>query len=228
MTENHTIGLDLSLNSPGWCHVNHLTGRVRLYCLQQSVRKHGALVRRGEVQLDDQGLWTLQMFPFDKNTKRQTVTTRMAQHLKYMRQSLEHVPRTARIMCEGFSNNSRTNCILQLAEVQGAWKTALCEMGFVHDPHMVPPSTAKKAFTRSGASGKNSMYEEFQRRGCPDLLKVLETEDTEAKPVQDLVDAYGLACEWDRELELLREAANKRKRTKKRKREVDEAFPEFV
>lgn len=221
----HTIGLDLSVNSPGFCHIDHSTGKVRLFAFQQLKKKHAHLMASNEHQIADK--WFLRIFPFDKNSKKHTVAARVAQQLPAVREALKDVPRDAHIMCEGYSQKSVSNNILQLAEVQGAWRASLREMGFSRPIVTVPPSTAKKAFTGTGASGKCGMYEAFRARGGPDLVRLFAVSDGEAKPVQDLVDAYGLAVTWQEELELLRDANERKGRRKKRKREIDESFPSF-
>lgn len=214
-----TVGLDVSCDSPGLC-ILWDTGEVDLVGVQQKKTKE-------VLGMQTSGKFRVHMMPYDKKT---SVTQRGMQYSQILRKCLAPlVPRKdeVRLVIEGYSFNSKSSSITQLAEMQGHVKHVLADMGFA-EPVQAPPSMAKEAFTGKGDANKVGMYAKFLELGGPRLLKMLGRKrmDTDAnKPTEDLVDAYALAACYDKILSMKEVAQADRLRKKRRKRAQKEEFP---
>ncbi len=192
------IGLDLSLNSPGWVSVNAETKVLHFYWLRQRVKEKANF----DVLVDNAAspfyAWTLRGTALETpddltplgSTELYNRFTRVIGCVSGTLTPGTHVIFEA--PAYGATQQSSQRCLMELG---GCLRLGLSSAGFTFSE--VAPNSAKKIFCGKGKAKKTHMHNAWLNDWhLPDLRLLLNIGDKTKDiphPVQDLVDALAVA-----------------------------------
>lgn len=172
------LGLDLSLNSPGFAIRDGAD--LHLWFFAQRKRERGLKWQ----SLD--GRVRIVSLDFDTKWQKDAKIERIRSSLAEI---LDLFP-VERAFVEDYAFNAATSSLTALAEVRGVVCNLLHQRRVEYTS--VAPSSLKKGFAGRGGATKDDMLVAFVARGYPDIRAPLRIATTD-NPVEDLVDAAALA-----------------------------------
>jgi hypothetical protein len=168
------VGFDISKTSPAVSWVHPDTGHLTVHCVQN--------IQRNQTFSNN----NFSLFVHPPLSGRQSCCDWLC--------SLQlPPPNQCRVAIEGHAfAATHTNNSSHVIEIVGALKHCLHRNGYQWV--VFPPTKVKKAWTGSGRSNKKQMYDEWIKRGYPDIHSMWNPRARNIqKPVEDIVDATAVA-----------------------------------
>ena len=105
--------------------------------------------------------------------------------------AIHHITKqkTEKVYIEDYSMGSKGR-VFGIAENTGLLKHFIWRYNIPIVP--IAPTKIKKDFTGKGGAKKAQMEEEFKKRTCLDLRKVLNLTDKQENPISDIIDSFAL------------------------------------
>lgn len=208
-----TVGIDLSLSSPGMCIFDPCAKIV--YCFFLPSRRKD-IPRRFDCESPWSGgcqicVRVLKPYPpgvTGDQERYEHVTTELVERIKACHQTGVRT----NIFMEGYAFGCRGSAhSYKLAELTGILKQNLFREGLT--VVSVPPTQVKKSFSGKGSATKVEMYRVFHTRVDVDLLRRFEMLQCKGvpNPVQDIVDAFAV-MEYGRDQDVDTTHDSKRRR----------------